>query len=386
MKTFPRILPLTALLTVLLCSCGKPPAGQQGPPPGDWPANAVVAKAKAQDVDQQINLLASLAAKEMVSLVSELDAKVTEINFAEGQRITKGDLLFQLDQVVTSARLKEAEVAYEMTQKTFTRSKQLIANQTISQQEFDEAESKLHANEASLVLAKDDMEKTRILAPFNGVIGEKQVSPGQFVSRGQALADLIQDNPLQVVFDVPERHIGSLKPNLKINFQPEAFSDETFTGTLSYTAPLVDNESRTLRVKAEIPNTDGRLKPGMFGELSLILSTRKDAVVIPEAAVQLIGGGPMLVTVDENGISGFRPVKTGQRSKGQVEIIEGLAANEMVVVEGYQKMGPGMKVIATPESEAHGVTPGPLFKEEAPPPAAPALEEEKQSAEKATSE
>ncbi|MFT5124153.1 MAG: membrane fusion protein (multidrug efflux system) [Verrucomicrobiales bacterium] len=350
-----------SITLLLLVGCGKPPA-QQGPGGGGaYPASAVVALVTEQTVEDKVDLVASLAANEMVSVVSELDAKLLKIHFTEGQRVKQGDVLFTFDQVVTQAKLKEAESAYAMAAKTFDRGKQLLANQTISQQEFDQAETQLHQYEATISLARDEQQKTAITAPFDGIIGEKKVSAGQFVSRNQSLAQLIQVDPLQVVFEVPERYIGRLGETRHVSFTSEAYPGERFTGKIIYSAPLVDEKSRTLRTKAELSNTDGRLKPGMFGELALVFSERKHAMIIPEACIQLMGGTPTVVTVSPQGISGFAPVKTGARFKGKTEILEGLTIGDMIVIEGFQKMGPGMQVIASPESAQYDVTPGPLF-------------------------
>jgi membrane fusion protein (multidrug efflux system) len=140
----------------------------------------------------------------------------------------------------------------------------------------------------------------------------------------------------------------------------DAYPEETFSGQVVYVAPLVNERTRTVRVKAEVSNESGRLKPGMFGALTLVLEQRENALVIPEACIQFKGGATSIVVVNHEGLSEFRSVQIGNRFKGRVEIVDGVSEGEIVVVEGFQKMGPGTQVIAAPESAEYGVPPGPL--------------------------
>ena len=348
------------LTTLALTGCGKPPPPERGGPPGEMIALAVVAPAEKQTVRDEISVVASLASRDEVTVVSELDATVMAIGFVDGQAVKEGDALVTFDTTQTAAKLEEAKAGYRMAELSYERNQALLKNETISQQEYDQAETDYFNRKAALALAEDNQSKTELRAPFDGVVAEKQVSVGQFVSRGTALTHLISVNPLDAEFDVPERYVGQLQKGQVIHFSAGAFADETFEGTVVYLAPSVDPQTRTLRVKAEIANEDGRLKPGMFGSLALVLSERADALVIPEAAIQFTSQGTMVIAVNGAGISEFRPVQVGQRSKGSAEILEGLAAGELVVVEGHQKMGPGMTVHAAPESERYGVTPGPI--------------------------
>jgi membrane fusion protein (multidrug efflux system) len=322
--------------------------------------SAVVARAEARDVEETVVVVASLAAKDAVTFISELDAKVVEILFEEGDLVKEGDPLFRLDETRTRARLDEAEASHKLAELTYRRNEQLLKNETISQQEFDRSEADYYNRRAAIALARDEQTKTEIAAPFGGIIGERDVSVGQYVSQGRELARLTRMDPLEVVFDVPERHLARLNDTLDIAFETDAYPGEGFTGQVTYVSPSVSERTRTVRVKAEIPNTNARLKPGMFGRLALILERRANALVIPEACIQFDGEATMVVAVDEAGKSVFKPVRVGRRFESLAEILEGLSAGDLVVVEGFQKMGPGMTIMAAPESQAYGVTPGPL--------------------------
>jgi len=146
-----------------------------------------------------------------------------------------------------------------------------------------------------------------------------------------------------------------------VNFTTSAYPEETFSGLVSYIAPSLAEASRTRRVKAQVPNPNSQLVPGMFGRLSLVFNVKENGLVIPEAAIQFMGGATIVVKVNKAGRSEFAPVQLGRRFSKQVEVLGGLEAGDWIVVEGYQKMGPGMRVMATADSATYGVTPGPLF-------------------------
>ena len=355
-------LPNTLLLAAIVLyaiGCGKP-ASVQHQGMGDFPVSAVVARAKEETVEERLELVATLSAKDEVTLVSELDATVQEISFAEGAAMQQGDVLFRLNEIRAGAQLEAAEADLRLSEMTLSRSTELLEKETISQQEFDEADADFRNKKAALTLARDEYAKTVIRAPLTGIAGEREVSIGQFVQRGETLVSLVSVDPIHVVFDVPERYIGKLRAGLPIQFSTDAFPQDLFEGRVVYLAPSVDSQTRTLRVKGEVSNADARLKPGSFGRLALVLSHRSNAVTLPEASIRFMESQTTVVAVNEAGRSEFRMVQVGERFKGRAEILKGVKSGEYVVVEGFQKMGPGMLVMAAPESAEHGVTPGPL--------------------------
>jgi membrane fusion protein (multidrug efflux system) len=349
---------LAALL--ITAGCGKPPAQQGGPPP-DAPAMAVVAKVVQQRVEDTLELVASLEAVEEITVVSEITARVTDISFSEGEAVEAGQTFFRLDDVAATARLKEAEARFALAELGYKRHKELFENRTVSRQALDQAEAEHNSSSAALALARDETRKTVITAPFAGVVGECRVSVGQGVRVGDELTRLYSVDPIELTFNVPGRYLGHMQQDLVVTFSTAAYPDETFSGKVSYLAPRLDAASRTIRVKATIPNPERKLSPGMFGRLAIVFGVREQGLVIPESAIQLMGGGALVVRVNEAGISEFVPVQVGRRFAKQAEVLSGLAADDIIVVEGFQKMGPGMRVMATAGSEAYGVPPGPLF-------------------------
>jgi len=356
---------ITSML--LIAGCGKPQSEGGGPPPGSAPALAVVAKVVEQAIEDRLDLVASIQAQAEIAVVSEIAARVTDIAFNEGERVKAGQIFFRLDDVRTTANMKEAEARFKLAEISYKRNHDLFASQTVPQQILDQAEADYHSKTALLALAKDSQAKTEIKAAFDGVAGECLVSIGQYVRVGDELTRLQSIDPVELVFNVPERYLGRLKQEQVINFTTVAFPNEVFSGNITYISPSLETATRTVRVKAEITNSDGRLKPGMFGRLSLLFSVNKSGLLIPESAVQVLGGARLVVVVDEAGVSAFVPVQLGRRFSKQVEVLGGLEAGTLVVAEGHQKMGPGMNVIATADSAAYGVTPGPLFKQESTP-------------------
>jgi len=340
-----------------LTGCGE---GEPEGMAGGFPVSAVVAKAERELVEDQVVVVGSLDARNEVTIVSELDATVTEILFKEGQSVSKGDILFRLDGVRTGAQLEQAQAFFRLAELTYERNKELFENNTISKEKFGQAKADYHDRKAALALAQDEQDNTVIEAPFTGLVGERNVSVGQYVSRGKELAELVSTDPLEIVFDVPERRLGKLRNDLSVAFAADAYPEETFSGLVVYVAPLVNERTRTVHVKAEVSNESGRLKPGMFGVLTLVLEERENALVIPEACIQFTGDTTSIVIVNHAGLSEIRPVQVGNRFKGRVEIVDGVTEGEIVVVEGFQKMGPGAQIIAAAESAEYGVSPGPL--------------------------
>jgi len=349
---------------VAITGCGKKNNSAGGPPPMDMPVSAILAKATSEPVRETVQIVGSLTARDAITIVSELDSTVTAIGAKEGQQVKKGDVLFRLEDVATASLLADAEAAHTLAELSHKRNADLIKNNTISQQKYDEGEADLKSKKARLDLARHDHEKTVITSPFPGTAGEKSISVGQFVNRGQRLMDVVRTDPLDIVGGVPERYAAALSNGLHVEFTTDAYADKAFKASIWYVSPTLDSASRTVRIKAEVPNSEGLLKPGMFGNMAVILEERSDSLIIPEACIQMQGSAMTVVRVNKAGRSEFAPVKTGKRSKGRIEILSGLNAGDLVVVEGWQKMGPGSLVMSAPESEAYGVAPGPVAEAE----------------------
>lgn len=346
--------PLYAICLIALVSgCGRPPPA--GGPPSDYSVNAVVAPVVNEPVSDIARVVGSLRARDAVDVVSELSAPVKNILFREGEAVKAGQPLVQLDDDKVRARVAEAEARYRLADTNRQRSEELLASQTISRQEADQVNAGFGVAEAVFNLLKQELEDTVIKAPFDGVTSDRLVSPGQLLSVGQAVTRLVRMDPLEVEFNLSERQAAVVKAGQKIVMRTAAATIAPVEGEVFFVDPVVDPLSRTVLVKARVANPEFQLKPGMYGSIELILSVRDDALVIPESAVRYRGDQAYVVTVNAETRAEFRNVTVGQRMPGKVEIIEGLTTDDRVVVEGFQKMGPGTGIIISPASARYGI-------------------------------
>ena len=345
---------MAAMLALAVFSgCKKKQAG--GAPP-NFPVQVVFAEAKRQPIAETLALVGSLAANEMVEIKAESEGVVAEIPFQEGQAVKKGDLLLRLDESKWAAALAESEANLKISEATFERNKQLLRDKLVSQQEYDQSASIFHAHHAAAQLRRRLLQDSRVHAPFAGVVGARPVSPGQVITKETTLTWLVDAAVIKAEFNVPERFIGEVKMNQRLDLSVAAFSKERFHGEVYFIAPNVDNELRTVLVKARIPNEKRLLKPGMFANLDLTLQVRENAVVIPETAVVLSGQRASVWIQGQDGTAEQRFVDLGLRLPGAVEVLSGLTGGEKVVAEGVQKVTPGRPLKAAPASGAAAST------------------------------
>ena len=315
-----------------------------GGPQGGFAVQVVVEKAKQQPINETIPLVGTLAANESVELKSEVDGKVERINFREGQRVKAGHVLFVIEGAKLAAQVGQAEAQFNLSQANLKRSEALVQNQTISKQEYDQAVSRYQSDKATLELVRQELSDATIRAPFSGTIGARLVSPGQVVAKGTKLSTLIDSNPMKVEFTVPERYAGKLKKGLKVGVKVAPHPGQEFQGRVYFVSPEVDSQTRTVLVKARIPNKKGKLSPGFFANLDLRLGVIEKAVIVPESALMKQADQVQLYVVSNEKSAELRTVQTGIRLEGLVQIVEGVAPGELVISEGNQKVRPGAPV------------------------------------------
>lgn len=344
-----------AATSLLVSGCGKAPAA--GGPPSEFEVPAVVALVEPSVLEERVRLVGSLKSPAAVDIVTELNGTLEELLFTEGDAVTEGQILGRIRDDIVRARLREAEARFDLAAANFVRGKDLLEAETISQSDFDRLIAEYGIAEAVRDSAQAALRDTVIRAPFDGVVAERMANQGQFLSVGQALTTLIQQDPLEAEFRVPERFLQEIKVGQSIKLKSRALGEATFSGHVTFVSPRVDERSRTVLVKAKVPNPEGVLKPGMFVNLDVVVRLREDALMIPEAAVHYSGGRPQVLALDEDDRAVVRQIIVGTRVRERVEIIEGLEDGDRVVVEGHQKMGPGTKVVIAPASEDFGVQP-----------------------------
>ena len=254
----------------------------------------------------------------MIELKSEIDGTIQEILFREGQQVEQGQLLIRLDETKLAADVAEFESNFKLGQANFERARQLAQEKLISQSEYDQAAATFDVRQATLNRKQRELKDTRITAPFSGVIGARNVSPGQVIARNTLLTWLVDVDPVKVELNVPERFLGQLRLGQTLDLTVAAFGTNQFHGKVYFIAPAVDANTRTTLVKAEIPNPKLELKPGMFANLELNLQVRENAIVIPETALsQLVEGGGARGLRRGPGEHGAAPESEARRPHGR---------------------------------------------------------------------
>jgi membrane fusion protein (multidrug efflux system) len=313
----------------------------KGPPPA-MPVKAVAARV-APAVDE-VGAVGTMRADEAVTIRPEIAGRVVEFRFNEGQAVARGAVLVKLDQselgaVVASSR---AQVTWE--EQRMARAEDMRQKGFISQQGLDDQKTNLVRAKAKL--AEDDakLAKTEMRASFPGVAGLRQVSEGQYVAAGTDIVRLEKIDQLKLDFRIPEAFIGKLKAGQPVKILVDAYPDKAFAGSIFAIEPGVDDQTRTILLRARVANPELKLRPGMFGRVQVELGVREKAIWIPEAAIVPRGQDLFVFRVSDSKAELLK-VQTGARKVGEVEIVKGLAAGDLVVTEGTQKIGPGSAVL-----------------------------------------
>jgi membrane fusion protein (multidrug efflux system) len=308
------------------------------------------APAKAGPIQRRLTAVGSLRSNESVVVRPEIAGRIAEFKFDEGQRVKKGDPLVLLDDTVWRAAVEQAQAALWLAQSNYARAVDLLNRKAGTTKARDEAMAELRADQASLELAKARLDKTVLKAPFDGVVGLRKASVGDFIDVGKDIVNLEQIDPLKVDFRVAEVYVGAVKPGQNLQLGVDAFAGDRFDGEVYAIDPLIDESGRSILLRARLPNQDGRLRPGMFARISLVLNEREDAIQVPEQALVPQGQDQFVFKVVD-GKAAFTKVKVGIRRDGMAEIVEGLSPGDQVVTAGQLKIRDGAPVKAVPRAE-----------------------------------
>ncbi len=353
-----RIFVITSVfvgVVFLLFSCG----GEQKS--GDRGKRSVVVdarKVKRKTVKDTVSVVGELQAEDRVDIRPEISGIVEKIHFKEGElRETAGALLFELDDTLlraeennSEARLKTAKADLEKAKDDFERKKMMHEDGATTDAAYTKAKINLHRAKAevenakaSLESARERLSKTRIRAPFSGRMGDTLVSPGSYVRPGDPLVEIVKIDPVEVSCEIPQKYSQKLREGLEVELEVEGFPEKTFTGKVFFVSPSASGESRTIKTKARIENPEGKLKPGMFCRVKLVVEKRENAVVVPESSLVPRNEKVFVYTV-KDGKAEKNEVKLGQRNPGEVEILKGLKGDETVVTAGLQMITDGVPV------------------------------------------
>lgn len=310
-----------------------PGAPTGGPPP--MPVE--VAQVSEGTVDINLSAVGTLQANESVVIRPEISGRIETIHFDEGQVVEKDSLLISLEASEYHSKLAASQASVKLAQLKFNRSQDLLNKHLGSQQQFDEDAAKLDEANAQMALDQNRLAKTVIKAPFSGVTGLRKISPGDVVQPGQDLVNLEDVHLLKLDFRAPEVYLSDLKTGLAVSVVSDAYPNEKFTGKVFAIAPRVDEASRSVLLRARVTNERGKLRPGIFAKVELRLSSRQNALLIPEQALWPVGLDLFVFRVVD-GRALLSKIKIGKRLKGQVEVIEGLTKGDTVVTAGQMKL------------------------------------------------
>ncbi len=299
------------------------------------PVKAV--KATTSELSYKLETIGTLVSEESVVIRPEIAGVLEKFGFLEGSQVKKGDIILVIDDSTFRAEFNQKKAESELAKVSYNRAKVLKESGHVSNQAYDDAYAKLKSSEAEAELAKARLDKTIIRAPFNGIIGLRRKSIGDFIAVGEETVNIEQIESLKVDFQVAERDFPSIKIGQKIELRFESFPSEVFYGEVYAINPKVDPIARNVEVRARIPNADMKLRPGMFAKIELILKEKNDALVVPEQAIVPMGGKNFIYKVIEEKAV-LSPVTTGLRKEAAVEIIEGVAADDVVITDGQIKI------------------------------------------------
>lgn len=323
-------------------------AAKKGPP--TMPVKVVAAKV-APAIDE-VSAVGTLRADESVTIRPEIAGRVVELKFAEGQAVARGSLLVKLDQAELAAVVASSRAQLRLEEQKVERSEDLQKKGFISQQGLDDQKTSVARARAKLAEDEARLAKTEMRASFAGVAGLRQVSEGQYVAAGTDIARLEKIDQLKLDFRVPESYLARLRAGQPVQVRVDSYAGETFTGSLYAIEPAVDEQTRTVVMRARVANAGLKLRPGMFARVNVQLGSRDKAIWIPEAAIVPKGQDSFVFRVKEEKVEMLK-VSTGTRKVGEVEIVKGLNEGDIVVTEGLQRIGPGSSVrVITPDKPA----------------------------------
>ena len=387
----------TALaLTAALGAAGCSTAAETAPDPGKAaePIDVATAAVESRPIDRYLRVTGSLMADAQAEVSAETAGRVIETPVERGSRVSEGALLVRISPSETSAQLQEADAnaaqiearlgltngqtfdrmrvpdvmnakaSLDLADAEFNRMKALLDQKVISQSEFDQRRTQLEAarqmyqaaqNQADqsyrsleaararVSLARKAVADTAVRAPLNGLVAERLVSVGDYVTRGQKVATVVRVDPLRVELTVPEQHVSLIKVAQQVRLTVDAYPNEVFEATVRFISPALRSDQRALTVEAIAVNKDGRLKPGLFATALIRQPDAAPALLVPASAVETIAGTSRVYVVKSNTID-ERIVTTGERVEAQIEITSGVAKDEKVAAEPKGRLSDGQQV------------------------------------------
>ena len=349
-------------------SAGAPSGAASAPGPGAGPGGGggggkpavEVAKVEQTRMVDEAQATGSLRSRQNIIVRPEVSGRITQINFRDGQRVSKGQLLVQLDDQLAQAQVKQAEAELSIARVNFNRNKELVEQNFISRRTVDESSAALEVAEAKLALAKSTADRLKILAPFDGSVGIRSINLGDYLKDGADVVNLEDMDAIYVDYRLPERYQTQVKTGQRAQVEIDSLPGRKFSALVLAIDPLIDANGRSMGLRACIDNRRMQLRPGMFARVATIFSTREQARVVPEEAIVPQGGRQFvikLVDSPEGLVSQRVEVKVGLRTPGKVELLDGLAVGDSVVTAGQQRLVKDGTVVRVIEAARPGGIP-----------------------------
>jgi membrane fusion protein (multidrug efflux system) len=277
-----------------------------------------------RDLIETLSLVGSVAPNESAHIRAEIAGLVREIFFDEGEKVEKGKLLLKIDDTELVAQTAQAEAGYSLADLNLQRNEALVKSQNAKQSDLDRARSEFNTAKAQLALLRNRLQKTEIRAPFDGIIGARTISPGDYVTSQSSITTIDDLARLKINFEVPEKFLRKIKSGTKFSVKSRAMDiEKPIQGEVYFVSSIINRDTRASDVKGYLTNPPTELKPGMFANVEVIMDVRKGVLTVPEGSIFNSTKGPQVIVVREKGgdkVADFVPIEMGLRSKGFVEI------------------------------------------------------------------
>lgn len=337
------------LLSLALGACTRPEGTAAQSSPGDRQKSAreqkqpvEVTQIVRRDLAETLNVVGSVAANESAEVRAEVAGLVRAIHFDEGQTVKKGDVLLKIDDSELVAQLAQAESRFQLAELNLQRAEALRQSQSNTQADFDRARTEFASSRADLSILKLRLEKTEVKAPFDGVVGARELSPGDYVSIQTPITRIEDTSRLKMEFQVPERFLAKVEAGTRFTVLSRSFnSDRPLQGEVYFVAPAIDRATRSSIVKGMLMDPPPSVRPGMFANIEVVLDVRPQVLAVPEGAVLTTSSGTSIIVVKDAGsdkVAEFVPVSLGLRARGLVEI----APSQGTLAEGASIVASGV--------------------------------------------
>lgn len=328
-------------------AAGAPQAAASGPG-GGRPPSVEVAKVEVARLTDETQAVGSLRSRRGVVLRPEVNGRITQLNFTDGQRVKKGQVLVQFDDQLPQAQIQQSMAELSIAQANQKRNQELVAQNFISQRSLDESAANLQVAQARLALSKATAERLKIIAPFDGIVGIRLVNVGDYLKDGADIVNIEDIDAIFVDFRLPERFQAKVKPGQTAVLDMDALPGRKYSAKIQAIDPLIDANGRSVGIRGCVDNRQLQLRPGMFARVNAVFGVRENARVIPEEAIvpqggrqfviKLVPGDTLQGRTTPSLMSQRVEVKLGLRSPGRVEVLDGLELGDTVVVAGQQRV------------------------------------------------